>query len=571
MKPNLLRTLANSPSLRIGLAVILIIVGLAPIGVPILSDSSWRAVSGVDGQVATPAALQPQAFVYRTDATDDNLTRVERSDDRGRTWYTVASVPAKIAELVATPGDEQVVYGRGENAIWISRDGGETWAAGGQLPSRPLSMAVTSTAAGTVLAGTESVGLAISRDGGESWQVVDDPTLTMGGAAPIAVTALKVNAEDKTIIYAATAVWTGTSAARQTPVGTFVSVDGGRLWLQMDALPFDGGVGTNIDPVTNQPLTVLVENSMGVQTQKLEMSSGLLDELNNEDARVRSSVARVLGLLGDRSAVQPLLDRLYDPDVLVGDRMAEALGRLGDVSAAPALVTALESSQEAVRARAAYGLGLLKFEAAVGTLAERLRADTPMVARRAAEALASIGTSEALAALTVPLADAELTPARHAAMTGLELAGERSSAALVSALTADDATLRSHAAEMLGYVKPADAVSPLAAALQDTEPAVREQAAWALGEIASPEAQDALARAATQATDDATKTAIAAAQQRAGQTAGGLRPNAVFGDRFFSQLSNVPATSWTFFGLFVILALALLAMTPRTEPLRPSR
>ncbi len=355
MKTNWLRTLASSPSLRIGLAVILIIVGLAPIGVPILSDSSWRAVSGLEGEAATPAVQQPQAFVYRTDAEGDNMTRVERSDDRGRTWYAVASIPAKIVELVATPGDEQVVYGRGENAIWISRDGGTTWVVGGQLPSRPLSLAVTSTAAGTVLAGTESVGLAISRDGGGSWQVVDDPALTMGGAAPIAVTALEINPQDETIVYATTAVWTGTSAARQTPVGTFVSVDGGRLWLQMDVLPFDGGVGTRIDPVTNQPLTVLVENSMGVQTQKLELSQGLLDELNNEDARVRSSVARILGLLGDRSAVRPLMDRLYDPDVLVGDRVAEALGRLEDVSAAPALVTALESSQEAVRARAGLG------------------------------------------------------------------------------------------------------------------------------------------------------------------------------------------------------------------------
>jgi len=571
MKPNWLRTLANSPALRIGLAVILIIVGLAPIGVPILSDSSWRAMSGVDGQDATPAALQPQAFVYRADAQGDNLTRVERSDDGGRTWYAVASVPAKIAELVATPGDEQVVYGRGENTIWISRDGGETWVVGGQLPSRPLSLAVTSTATGAVLAGTESVGLAISRDGGESWQVVDDPTLTMGGAAPIAVTALKINPEDETIVYATTAVWTGTSAARQTPVGTFVSVDGGRLWLQMDALPFDGGAGTNIDPVTNQPLTVLVENSMGVQTQKLEMSSGLLDELNNEDSRVRSSVARVLGLLGDRSAVQPLIDLLYDPDVLAGDRVVDALGRLGDLSAAPALVTALESSQEAVRARAAYGLGLLKFEPAVSTLGERLRADTPMVARRAAEALANIGTADALAALTVPLADVELTPARHAAMAGLELAGEQASTALVSALAAEDATLRAHAAEMLGYVKAAGAVSSLATALQDAEPTVREQAAWALGEIASPEAQSALARAATQATDDATKTAVAAAQQRAGQTTGSLRTGVVLGERFFSQLSNVPATSWTFFGLFVVLALALLVMTSRTEQLRQSR
>ncbi len=571
MKTNWLRTLANRPSMRIGLAVILIIVGLAPIGVPILSDSSWRTASGPAGEIAAPVAPQPQAFVYRTGAQTENLTHVERSDDGGQTWYAVASIPAQIAELIATPGDEQVVYGRGEDAVWMSHDGGETWTLSGRLPSRPLSLAVTSKATGAVLVGTESVGLAISRDGGESWQVVDDPTLTMSGMAPVAVTALKVNPEDETIVYATTAVWTGTSTARLTPVGTFVSVDGGRVWLQMDALPLNGAAGTDINPVTNQPLTVLVENGLGMQAQELKVSPELIEELNSSDAAVRSSVARALGLMGDRAAVQPLLAHLNDPDVLVGDRVAEALGRLGDVSAAPALFTALESDQEAVRARAAYGLGLLKLEAAVELLAERLRTDSPMVARRAAEALASIGTPDAMAALTIPLADTAITPARHAAMAGLELAGNQAAGALVSALSSEDASLRTHAAEMLGYIKPVDAVSPLAAALEDAEPAVRAQAAWALGEIASPEAQTALAQAEAQAGDDTTKTAIIAAEQRAERATLGPRPVAAFGDGFFSQLSNVPATSWTFFGLFMVLALALLLMAPRTEPMRPSR
>ena len=575
MKPNWLRTLANRPSMRIGLAVILIIVGLAPIGVPILSDSSWRTPSDRDAQITAPAVPQPQAFVYRTGADAGDFTRVERSDDGGKTWYAVASIPANVAELIATPGDEQIVYGRSEGAVWMSRDGGETWSLAGELPSRPLSLAVMSKAAGAVLVGTESAGLAISRDGGGSWQVVADPTLNLNGTASVAVTALEINPEDETIVYATTAVWLGTSSVRLTPVGTFVSVDGGRLWLQMDALPLNGGVGTDIDAVTQKPTTVLVENSLGVQTQELKMSPELVEELNNADAAVRSSVARVLGLLGDRAAVQPLLDHLNDPDVLTGDRVAEALGRLGGVgSAAPisaSLTEALESDQEAVRARAAYGLGLLKLEAAVEPLAWRLGADSPMVARRAAEALASIGTPDAMAALTIPLADTELTPARHAAMTGLELAGDPATGALVSAMGSGTRSLRAHAAEMLGYIKPAAAVGPLAAALQDVEPAVRGQAAWALGEIASPEAQSALARAGTQTTDVATKTAIAAAQQRAEQATVGLRPDAVFGDGFFGQLSNVPATSWTFFGLALVLALALLILAPRTQPMRQRR
>ena len=51
------------------------------------------------------------------------------------------------------------------------------------------------------------------------------------------------------------------------------------------------------------------------------------------------------------------------------------------------------------------------------------------------------------------------------------------------------------------------------------------------------------------------------------------RPTAAFGDGFMAALGNVPATSWTFFALFLALALALLLLTPRAvEPVgRESR
>jgi HEAT repeat protein len=559
MNSKWLRTLATRPALRIGLAVLLILIGLAPVGQPILSDSSWRASAAPAAQ-STP---EPQAFVYRSTAQGDNLTQVERSDDGGKTWHGVASIPEKVTEVAAVRGDEQVVYGRSANALWVSRDAGANWAHAGQLPSRPMSLAVTSKDTGAIFAGTESVGLVVSRDGGETWQVVNDPTITMNGAAPIAVTALKVNPDDESILYASTAVWTGTSEARMSPVGTFVSVDGGRLWLQMGELPINGGPATAIRTVEGQPLAVAVDTNKGVVAQELKNSPELMNELNSGDPAVRASVARVLGLMGDRAAVQPLMDRLDDPDALAGDRAAEALGRLNDASVAPALMQLLNSDQEAVRARAAYALGLLRHEAAVDLLGQHLRTDRPAVAQRSAEALANIGTPAALTALTVPLADAEMTPARHASMAGLEKAGKQATQPLVASLQSQNPTLRSHAAEMLGWIKPGDAVQPLAAALKDNDAAVRTQAAWALGEIATPDAQQALAAAAKQAKDPTTKTAVVTAEQRARQATVGSRPAPEFGDGFLAALGNVPATRWTFFALFLALAVALLVLTPR--------
>ena len=70
MKSNWLRTLATRPALRISLAVLLIVIGIAPVGQPILSDSSWRASAAPAAQ-ATP---EPEVFVYRSSAQGDTLT-----------------------------------------------------------------------------------------------------------------------------------------------------------------------------------------------------------------------------------------------------------------------------------------------------------------------------------------------------------------------------------------------------------------------------------------------------------------------------------------------------------------
>ncbi len=569
MRPNWLRTLASHPALRIGLAVLLILIGLAPVGAPILSDSSWRASAQEDGTAVVPAPADP--FAYRIQAQGDVQTQIERSDDGGKSWHAVAGIPEKVVEIMPVRDDEQVVYARSAESIWVSRDGGATWAHTGELPSRPMALAVTSRANNAIFVGTESVGLAVSRDGGETWQVVNDPTLTMSGQAPIAVTALRLDPKDETILYASTAVWTGTSTARLTPVGTFVSLDGGRLWLQMDQLPLNGGPAARIDTVDGRPLTVMVDNGQNAIAQEMKLTTELLDELNSGDPVVRASVARALGLLGDTVAVQPLMDRLNDQDILVGDRVVEALARLNDPKVAPALMNLLNSDEEAVRARAAYGLGLMKHEAATDLLAERLRTDKPMVARRAAEALANIGTPAALTALTMPLADAEMTPARHAAMAGLEQAGAEATDALVAALGSQNPAQRSHAAEMLGWIRSPESVDALAAALKDNSPEVRTQAAWALGEIGNTEARDALAAAQRSAADDATKTALVEAQQRAVQNTAADRPAPAFGEGFVAALSSVPATSWTFFALFLALALALLLLTPRAAGTVESR
>lgn len=551
---------------RIALAVALVMVGFAPIGVPILSDNSWRQArsSFDDGANSTP---QPAPFTYRWTTDDAQTTAVERSDDSGQTWYGVAKIPAVIAQLEAMRGDEQVVVARSAEAIWVSRNGGSSWSLAEATASRPLALAVTGKDARLLMVGTESVGLLISRNLGESWQTVSDSLLTDSGTAPLAVTALAVDPEDDSILYAAASIWLGTTTAHLTPIGVFVSVDQGQNWLMLDRAALGAAPFTQLNPVKGQPLTVTTLDAQGAHTTlSLSLSAELTSLLESQDAGLRASAARAIGLIGDAAAAPALLARLTDPDLLAGDRAAEALGRLGDASVVPALLDALEAENEAVAARAARTLGLLRAEAAVSRLGEMLQSGGPLVTRYAAEALATISGPDALAALLAPLADAEMTPARHAAMVGLEVVGADAVAPLAAALTAQNVALRANAAEMLGYLQAASSTDALVRALADAEPSVRAEAAWALGEIGTTEARSALAAAVQNEADVTAKAAATSALARVDAAASDRSTS--FGAALLAQAAQIPASRWTFMALFIMLAAALLWLGPRQTSMR---
>lgn len=549
------QTMAIRPWLRISLAALLIIAGLAPVGAPILSDNTWRQVPASADN--TGSAALP--FFYRWTAGDDQ-TRVQRSDDGGQTWHDVAAIPQPVAQLEAVRGDEQTILARSPKAIWISRDGGASWTLTAGLPSRPLAMTVGDKASGLLLAGTESAGLQASRDMGATWAAVNDATLAGGGGAPLAVTALTTDTEDGRIVYAATGIWLGTSTTRLTPIGVFASVDGGRRWLPMAQLPLNASPVTGLKTALGHPLALATTDAAGtVRTVEMKLTSELLALLDSEDAALRTSAARAIGLIGDTAALPALLAHLHDTDALAGDEVAGAIGRLADAAAIPALTQALSATDEALAARAAYALGILGAGEAVPQLAETLRQGGPMAARRAAEALAAIGTDEAMNALAAPLADAEITPARHAAMAGLELAGARAVPALTAALGSQETAARANSAEMLGWLKAAPATPALATALSDSDLTVRAQAAWALGEVATPEARQILAQALSTETDAGLRRTTEAALARA-ETAAGDKSIAEtsFWSGLLEAATAIPAGRWTLMALFVVLAGALL-------------
>jgi HEAT repeat protein len=557
MTHKLINAILERPWLRIGLAVGLLVAGLAPIGVPIASDNSWRVVQTGPEIAALDTA---QAFMYRTESNTDGSTRVQRSDDGSATWHDVAAIPFEVLQLVAVAGDEEVAYARTPSSIWVSEDGGSSWSRTAPLPSRPAALAVAGASTGTVYVGTESMGLLRSNSRGASWQTFANSAFPTAGAAPLGVTALAINPEDEQIVYAAVGFWLGTTHVRFDPLGLFASVDGGSHWFQMSRAALGSPSVEKIEPVAGQPLTVMALDAAGEQRIELGLNKTLTVALDDADPGTRVAAARAIGLAGDGTALPVLLDHLrQDPDVLAGDQIGWAIGRLDDRSAVSPLLDILRSEDEALQSRAAYALGLLEAEEAVPLLAETLERGNAMAQRRAAEALGAIGTPKAIVALEAPLSTPEMTSARNAAMVGLEIAGERATGALAQSLTDQNPALRTNAAEMLGWLKASGATPQLGQALSDADAAVRAQAAWALGEIGTTEAREALASALPGETD----AVVRQASQEA--LVGLATPSSTSASRgpawmtgLLGMLATIPVGKWAFMTLATGVAVFLL-------------
>jgi HEAT repeat protein len=568
--------------LRVVLAVALIIVGLAPVGAPILSDNAFRQAlrSG-----SAPEANS--AYNYRWLVQADGSSRIQRSESgkQAATWNDLGTLSETVVQLESVQGSSGLMFARTKESIWRSDDGGSHWAHL-QYPGRPFSMAVAQHTQGMVLAGSQSQGLFRSLDNGVTWQSVGQ-ALMAGGAGPFGVSAVTISPDDERVIYAAPGYWLGTNQVRFSALGIYASVDGAKTWFPMVAMvPVAGHADASTQNSMAQVSQLIATTGHPLEVSAVSAASGLGSSataergytlaitpqfeagLDSTDRDVRAATARAIGLSGNHSMMPMLLAHLHDTDLYVGDQLAEAIGRLNDPSAVAPLVEALKDQDEAVRGRAASALGLMHAEQAVPQLAIMLRQDGPLARGQVADALAAIGTPQAVAALIAPLADANLTPARQAAMQGIEQAGQGAVAALTTALHDSAPAMRRNAAEMLGYVQADSATSVLAQALSDTDSGVRSEAAWALGEIGTVQARQALAQAVRTERDQPVLDSMRQAMEQApGQRSVPLTP----GEALMSALTQVPVGRWTFLALLVILAAILIVASPRQLHLDRSR
>lgn len=117
--------------------------------------------------------------------------------------------------------------------------------------------------------------------------------------------------------------------------------------------------------------------------------------LKNSTPDRRRHAARMLGEIGDTSAIPALIQVLKDKDRLVRWRAVDALGEIGDASAVPALIETLQDEDAFVHRKTADALGMIG-PLAVPFLIEALTLKRVRVRRQVAEALGRIGNAQTL-------------------------------------------------------------------------------------------------------------------------------------------------------------------------------
>jgi NADH:ubiquinone oxidoreductase subunit 5 (subunit L)/multisubunit Na+/H+ antiporter MnhA subunit len=139
-----------------------------------------------------------------------------------------------------------------------------------------------------------------------------------------------------------------------------------------------------------------------VQLQVDRVKSGaatraeLMEGLKSPESRIRSTAARALGLIKERSAVESLLSCLGDENISVRVSAAQALARIEDPRAMKPLMEALEDESYMVRVWAASGLATIGDTSCIPALEEFAQKDAKNRRRleRAIEAIRNREGSE---------------------------------------------------------------------------------------------------------------------------------------------------------------------------------
>ncbi|MFX0196722.1 MAG: HEAT repeat domain-containing protein [Candidatus Hodarchaeota archaeon] len=160
--------------------------------------------------------------------------------------------------------------------------------------------------------------------------------------------------------------------------------------------------------VTLPLLEILEDESKDVREMAewalVELSGKIVPSLieiltQHPDWWIRREAARILGLIGDERATEPLLQALSDRSERIRENVAEALGRIGRPRAIKGLIHALQDDYGQTRQNAMEALIKIGTDA-VETLIKALKSRNKIIRMNVCQVLGAIGDQRAIKPLT---------------------------------------------------------------------------------------------------------------------------------------------------------------------------
>ncbi len=203
------------------------------------------------------------------------------------------------------------------------------------------------------------------------------------------------------------------------------------------------------------------------QPEKIQKYHVLLAKLKDRNGDTRYWAVQALGELGDIRAVPELIYLLQVDSSKnvwgesVQEAAAKALGILGDKSAFDPLVQSFNNGNLYVRSAAITGLGLLGDKRAFELLVNILKDKSESARDEAAKALSNLNDLRAVEPLIYALRDEDHYVRREAAEGLKRFKSKRVIQALITALNDQDVYVRYYSAETLGEFGDATAIPAL--------------------------------------------------------------------------------------------------------------
>lgn len=226
-----------------------------------------------------------------------------------------------------------------------------------------------------------------------------------------------------------------------------------------------------------------------------QATNQIIAALGDRDRGVRFGAAMMAGELGFKQARPKLTQLTNDPDASVDIAALFALHKLGDTSRSQEIGQAALSKDPVVRRNVALVLGMLGERSAIEKILRRLRVDDdPLVRQQALEAMWRLGDEDALKPL-VALTASQYADDKIIAILALSAPRRQLVRQHVRGLLAGDAVqleVSLVAARGLGMLGSDEGYAVAKGAIDSKDPQQRFLAALALGSIGRPDAQDEL-------------------------------------------------------------------------------